>query len=333
MRPAPERGFPDEEYAARCAALQAAMAREAVDAVLFASEAEIRYFTGFMTPFWQSPTRPWFLVLPPEGKPVAVIPSIGGPLMRSCYAGEVITWSSPAAEDDGISLLRDVLRRYLGTAGRLGMMMGRETALRMPLADFLALQDSMQGTMNNMALHDMTAAVQRIRMVKSRREIAKIRHICGLACDVFEGLPAWVGAGIPLSGLFRRFKSEALGAGVDDVSYLVGSAGPDGYDDIIAPPSDRPLAAGDVLMLDTGCVWDGYFCDFDRNFAIGSASQTVRDAHYRLDDAVEAALDVVRPGIAARDLFLAMDAVLRPDGTDASRAMMSGDTGTGWASS
>ena len=73
MRPAPERGFPDEEYAARCAALQAAMAREAVDAVLFASEAEIRYFTGFMTPFWQSPTRPWFLVLPPEGKPVAVI--------------------------------------------------------------------------------------------------------------------------------------------------------------------------------------------------------------------------------------------------------------------
>ncbi len=97
---------------------------------------------------------------------------------------------------------------------------------------------------------------------------------------------------------------------------LVGSAGPDGYDDIIAPPSDRPLAAGDVLMLDTGCAWDGYFCDFDRNFAIGSVSQTVRDAHYRLDDAVEAALDVVRPGIAARDLFLAMDAVLRPDGID-----------------
>ena len=122
--------------------------------------------------------------------------------MRSCYAGEVITWSSPAAEDDGISLLRDVLRRYLGTTGRLGMMMGRETALRMPLADFLALQDSMQGTMNNMALHNMTAAVQRIRMVKSRREIAKIRYICGLACDVFEGLPAWVSAGIPLCLLY-----------------------------------------------------------------------------------------------------------------------------------
>ena len=314
---APERSFPDDEFAARCAAMQAAMAREGVAAMLFASEPEIRYFTGFLTPFWQSPTRPWFLVLPPEGKPVAVIPSIGGPLMRRCYAAEVITWSSPAAEDDGISLLRDVLRRYVGGAGRLGMMMGRESALRMPLADFFTLQAGMRAGMQDFSLHDMTAAVQRIRMVKSHREIEKIRYVCGLACDVFEGLPAWVGAGIPLSGLFRRFKSEALGTGVDDVSYLVGSAGPEGYDDIIAPPSDRPLAAGDVLMLDTGCVWDGYFCDFDRNFAIGSASQTVRDAHCRLDDAFEAALGIVRPGIAARDLFTAMDNVVRPDGSDA----------------
>ena len=46
---APERGFPDDEFAARCAAMQAAMAREGVDAMLFASEPEIRYFTGFLT--------------------------------------------------------------------------------------------------------------------------------------------------------------------------------------------------------------------------------------------------------------------------------------------
>ena len=68
---APERGFPDDEFAARCAAMQAAMAREGVDAMLFASEPEIRYFTGFLTPFWQSPTRPWFLVLPPACLPAA----------------------------------------------------------------------------------------------------------------------------------------------------------------------------------------------------------------------------------------------------------------------
>ena len=42
----------------------------------------------------------------------------------------------------------------------------------------------------------------------------------------------------------------------------------------------------------------------------------MRDAHCRLDAAVEAALGVVRPGIAARDLFTAMDNVVRPDGSD-----------------
>ena len=320
MSQLPERGFPDEEFAARCAAVQAAMARNGVDAMLFASEAEIRYFTGFLTPFWQSPTRPWFLVMPPAGKPVAVIPSIGAPLMRSCYVDEVVSWASPAAEDDGISLLHDVLCRYLGDAGRLGLMMGRESALRMPLADFIALRDRLA----EVALYDMTAAVQRIRMVKSDREIAKIRHICGLACDVFDGLPDWVAPGLPLAELFRRFRIEALGAGVDDVSYLVGSAGPEGYDDIIAPPDDRPLQAGDVLMLDTGCVWDGYFCDFDRNFSIGKASQAARDAHHRLDDAIEAALAEARPGAAPCDLFAAMDRVLRP-----SRGLQTGGDANG----
>ena len=321
MSGAPERGFPEEEFAARCAAMQAAMARDGIDAMLFTSEPEIRYFTGFLTPFWQSPTRPWFLVMPPAGKPLAVIPSIGAPLMRNCHVDDVISWSSPAAEDDGISLLADTLGPLLGPSGRLGMMMGRETVLRMPLADFEALRARLPIS----GIEDMTGAVQRIRMQKSFREIAKIRHICGLACDVFDGLPGWVHEGMPIATLFRRFKIEALATGVDDVSYLVGSAGPDGYIDIIAPPDERPLAAGDVLMLDTGCVWDGYFCDFDRNFAIGKPIAAAQEAHRKLYDATEAALAMLRPGCVAGDLFRAMDAELRPpsgtapDGDDVGR--------------
>ena len=64
-------------------------------------------------------------------------------------------------------------------------------------------------------------------------------------------------------------------------------------------------------MLDTGCVWDGYFNDFDRNFAIHHASESAKEAHHRLFDATEAALD--EPGITANDLFSVMDHVLRPN--------------------
>ena len=56
---------------------------QGLDALLFTTEAEMRYFTGFRTLFWLSPTRPWFLVVPMTGKPIAVIPEIGAALMRT----------------------------------------------------------------------------------------------------------------------------------------------------------------------------------------------------------------------------------------------------------
>lgn len=313
----PSRGFTTAELANRCNAAQSAMASRDIAALLLTSEAEVRYFTGFMTQFWQSPTRPWFVLLPASGRPIAVIPSIGVPLMRDCYIDDLRSWASPAETDDGISLLAELIHDHVGNSGRLGLMMGRETSVRMPLADIEALH----AQLDTITVADMTADIQQIRMIKSPAEQEKLKHICGIVSRVFETIPSWVVAGMPLDDLFRRFKIKALEAGVDDVCYLVGSAGPDGYRDIIAPPNSRPLASGDVFMLDTGCVWDGHFSDFDRNFAIHHASDAAKDAHHRLFDATEAALDILKPGITANDLFLVMDHVLRPNQS----AQMGGD--------
>ena len=306
----PPRAFEVAEFAARCAAAQAAMQQAGVAAILLTSEAEIRYFTGFVTQFWQSPTRPWFVVMPLSGKPIAVIPSIGASLMRQGYVGDIVSWASPDEDDDGITLVADVIRQHVSKDAALGMLMGRETAVRMPLADLFALQKIL-----GMPLRDMTAAIQKIRMVKSPAEQAKLRYICGIVADVFEHVPEWLRPGLPLDVCFRRFKMDALERGVDDVSYLVGAAGAGGYDDIIAPPTSTPVAAGDVVMFDTGCVWDGYFSDFDRNFSIGPPSQQAADAHKTLFDATEAALAMLRPGITAADLFTTMDKILRPGGS------------------
>ncbi|MEC8852426.1 MAG: aminopeptidase P family N-terminal domain-containing protein, partial [Pseudomonadota bacterium] len=77
--------------------------------MLFTTEAEFRYFSGFRTLFWQSPTRPWFLFVPVDGKPVAVIPEIGAELMRRTWLDDIRTWPAPAPDDDGLSLLVDLL--------------------------------------------------------------------------------------------------------------------------------------------------------------------------------------------------------------------------------
>ena len=94
-----------------------------------------------------------------------------------------------------------------------------------------------------------------------------------------------------------------------------------GYDDVISPASDKPLEIGDILMLDTGMVWDGYFCDYDRNFGIAEVDPRCLEGHRRLVEAVDAAMAVARPGTTAADLFHAMDKILTggAGGSDAGR--------------
>ena len=147
-------------------------------------------------------------------------------------------------------------------------------------------------------------------MVKSEAEIEKLAHICAIGSASFARVPQIVTEGMPLEEVFRSFRREALAQGADDVPYLVGGADQGGYSDVISPPSRRPLQAGDILMLDTGATWDGYFCDFDRNFAIGPASDAARRAHDVLWRATQAGLEAAKPGNTCRDLFQAMQAVI-----------------------
>ena len=87
----PQRGFPKREYEDRTAKAQAGMAADGLAGVLITTEADFRYFSGFHTLFWQSPTRPWFLFVPVSGKPVAVIPEIGEALMSQTWLDDIRT--------------------------------------------------------------------------------------------------------------------------------------------------------------------------------------------------------------------------------------------------
>ena len=306
----PKRGFERQEYVIRVKKAQKVLLDRKLHAMVISSEADIRYFTGFMTQFWQSPTRPWFTIILPEGPPIAIIPSIGVPLMETCYVSRIHSWSSPDENDDGISLLLKVLQETLGNKqANIGLLMGRETSFRAPLKDILNLF----GPGTKLKIFDITHEIQHIRMVKSKSEIEKLKFVCSLVSEVFDDLPNWTLHETPLSELFRTFKINALNSGVDDVSYLVGASGKGGYFDIIAPPTERKLKKGDIFMLDTGCIWDGYFSDFDRNFALGYASDEAIEAHERLIDATNAAVHSIRPGVTkSKDLFHTMSEILYP---------------------
>jgi Xaa-Pro aminopeptidase len=223
---------------------------------------------------------------------------------------DIRTWSSPDPIDDGVSLLADVLTKY----SKVGLPMGEEASLRVPLRDFYAVQDK-----SGVEFVDCSELVKAIRIVKSEADIAILRRICGFASNAFDRAGDLFFEGQALNEAFRAFKIALLQEGAEDVPYLVGAAGQGGYGDVISPPGATPLAKGDVLMLDTGSTLQGYFCDFDRNFAIGSADDAAKQAYQTLWNATEAGMETARPGATFSNLFTSMHTILGGGSSDVGR--------------
>jgi Xaa-Pro aminopeptidase len=307
---APPRGFETREFEHRTLRAQRLMAESRLDALLLSTEPEVRWFTGFLTQFWESPTRPWFVVVPAAGKPIAVIPAIGATGMAATWIDDVRTWPAPVPDDDGLSLLADCLRGLARRHGRIGVPMGHESHVRMPLGDVDRLRERLRGA----AFEDARALMRALRELKSEAEIDKIRYVCQLTSLAYEALPRAIGAGMSEREICRTLQRDILARGADTVPYLIGASGPGSYDNIIMGPTDREVAAGDVMIIDTGAAYDGYFCDFDRNWAFGRATDAAKRAHRTCFDATQAGLEAARPGATAADLWAAMWRVLEDGG-------------------
>ena len=302
--------FPATEFRGRVTRLQAAMQPAAIDALLLTSPADIFYVTGFLTRFWESPARPWFVIVPSTGEPIAVIPAIGAELMGRSWLTNILTWDAPDPDDDGVSLLADTIMQLVPANGAVGIPMGLETHLRRPMADFARVT----ALIAPRRITDATAVVQRVREIKSEAEIAKIRATCSIADRAFARVPEFAQAGRPLDQVFRNFQIALLDEGADWVSYVAGGAGQGGYGDVISPAAAKPLTMGDILMLDTGAVRGGYFCDFCRNYAIGGPNDAARRAHDALYAATDVALETLRPGMTASHLYHTLTNALRAAG-------------------
>ena len=307
------RGFNIDQFEKRTLKAQQLMQHHGLDALILTTETNVRYFTGFLTRFWESPTRPWYLIIPLKGKPIAVIPSIGEALMSKTWIDDIRTWPSPDLNDDGISLLSDTLNEVAKNKN-VGIPSGTETYIRIPQNDLKKLS-------RNVNLTPDFDIVQKLRMTKSKEEIYKIEKACEIAEQAFRRVPEIAFKNVHLDEIFRKFQILCLEAGADWVPYLAGGADTEGYDDVISPAKETPLKTGDILMLDTGIVWDGYFCDYDRNWSVGAPSKIVSGAYSQLLEASDAAFEVAKPGATASGLFHAMNSILTQNssGTDAGR--------------
>jgi Xaa-Pro aminopeptidase len=306
----PPRGFPVDEFAARLARAQAMMPERKLDGLVLSMPQNFRYFSGFDSQFWESPTRPFFLVVPREGEPIAAVPSIGGPGMETTWVSDIRTWPAPRPEDDGVSLLDSILSGLPRRFGRIGWEMGRESVIRMPITDF----DRLRGHIRGIEFVDGSPLIWDLRMVKSNREIDKIRQACRIGSDTFDRFLDRVRYGDSEVDMAREFRKAAFECGADNAPFVSVCSGPGGYSQVIVGPREVPQTDGQIMFIDTGLQFDAYFCDFDRNFAFGHLDDGARRAHEAVWHATQAGIDCARPGITAEDLWAAQNRVLEAAG-------------------
>lgn len=149
-----------------------------------------------------------------------------------------------------------------------------------------------------------------LRVSKSPYEIEKIKKAQEITEAAFENVINKLSEGVTEREIAFEIEFFMRAQGAQSMSFnpivLFGenSSLPHGV------PSDRKLNKGDFVLMDTGCVFEGYCSDMTRTVAYGSVSTEQRSVYNIVLKAQQAAIDKVKSGIlcseidkAARDVI------------------------------
>ena len=290
--------FPKEEYLKRLDNIHKKLENENIDAIVITSPANFRYFSGLDSNFWESPTRPWFLIISKNGKIKALVPSIGLSAIESTFIKDIEVWQSPNPKDEGTSLLKKIIKTFPKNSN-IGFELGMETYLRMSIKEFIKIKKDLQ----EYNFIDSTNIVWSLRKIKSDLEIKNIEKVCSITSKVFNNLINKISLGMSEREIATIFKKDLINNGVDYIMYLSCASGINGYNQIICNPSEKKIGDGDILIIDTGSTLNGYYCDFDRNFGFGNINQKSLDAYNKLWNATEKTLEIIKPGISCKEVY------------------------------
>ncbi|MER9064872.1 Xaa-Pro peptidase family protein [Mesorhizobium sp. M0698] len=299
-------GFTTPEFQARVSRAQKLMGEYKLDGLLLSSMDNIRYIVGIDSTFWESYTRPWFVLVPAEGDPTAIIPEIGHSIMETTWVKELRSWPSPRPEDEGTSLLVNAISELPRRHGRVGAELGMELRLGMPVAQLLDVITKLKG----IEIVDGANVIWQLRMIKSQAEVARIKRAIDITGTVFEAVPDFVEVGDTERTIQREFRARLNSGGAGAIPAVICRSDVGGPFEITGGPRDRPIVDGDLLFIDTGTTYDGYYCDYDRNYRVGNVSDALLQAHERVWQANEIGLEAARPGVTAASVFEQMANVL-----------------------
>jgi Xaa-Pro aminopeptidase len=141
------------------------------------------------------------------------------------------------------------------------------------------------------------ALVESLRAVKDDGELASIGRACEITDRMFERLVEEPFLGRTERDVAWTIEQLFHDEGADSVAFeSIVASGPNAARPH-ARATDRPIGAGETVVIDTGCQVDGYSSDYTRTFTTGMVDGRVREAYAVVLAAQQAGLEVVRAGV------------------------------------
>jgi Xaa-Pro dipeptidase len=152
----------------------------------------------------------------------------------------------------------------------------------------------------------------RLRMVKTPEEIDRLRTSARITEEAIAASVGAIRPGVTQAEIAAAYAGAvvARGAGIrtDNVSIDKGAALGN-----VNMPEDR-VREGSIVRYDVGAIYRGYASDIARCFSVGPPHDTVGTQYQALLLGEQAALDMLRAGVRASDLFDAAVAAVRGAG-------------------
>jgi Xaa-Pro aminopeptidase len=214
-------------------------------------------------------------------------------------------YANAAREVEGVEFA-ETRRDLLGDlAGRLSGRIGFESAF-VTYAGYEKLRGG------GLDLVPRPGLVEALRAKKDERELDALRRACAITDRVYERL-----ANEPFVGRTERDVAWTL----EQLFHDEGSAA--AFESVVASgpnaakphgrATDRTIGRGESVVIDAGCIVDGYSSDYTRTFATGPLPDELKEAHAVCVQAQAAALEGIEAGLTG----LAADEIARAivDGT------------------
>jgi Xaa-Pro aminopeptidase len=298
-----------DEYLKRISRL-AALAREAgLNGIVLTAESNVDYFSGFRhhAP-WTLFARPFFEVISADGRATLVAHSFLVPEMERTSAVRPYTRSGSAA----IAPLADAIRALGMETGRVGAELGYEQRLGVSWDDFGLLQEGLPRA----SFVDASSLLWRLRMIKSPAEQALLRQSAEVTRQAFEACFAAARPGVTEREIGRIAAETMIRHGAERLGFVLIASGAENYRCLSGKPTDRRLEPGDMVWIDMGTVYQGYWSDFCRAGIIGRPTLEQQDSQKAILEVNQACLDAVKIGEPVKRVAQAAQAAFTRLGYD-----------------